>query len=162
MPKQEQSPECLTWQRNAKVTNIIPPRIFLPLYFVPITYLCAMKFIIQILISTLAILVTAWLIGVKVDNVGTAIIVAAVLAFLNAVVRPVLIIFTIPITVVTLGLFLIVINALMVMLADKLIDGFSVGGFWKALVFSIVLWLVTAVFESIGRKDDKNNSRPKY
>jgi putative membrane protein len=121
-----------------------------------------MKFIIQILISTLAILVTAWLIGVKVDNVGTAIIVAAVLAFLNAVVRPVLIIFTIPITVVTLGLFLIVINALMVMLADKLIDGFSVGGFWKALVFSIVLWLVTAVFESIGRKDDKNNSRPKY
>lgn len=120
-----------------------------------------MKFLAQILISTLAILVTAWLLDVHVDNVLTAIIVAAVLAFLNSVVKPILIIFTIPITVVTFGLFLIVINVLMVMLADKLIDGFRVGGFWNALAFSIVLWIVTAIFESIGGKNRDNNNPPR-
>lgn len=120
-----------------------------------------MKFVVQILISTLAILVTAWLLDVHVDNVLTAIIVAAVLAFLNSVVKPILIIFTIPITVFTFGLFLIVINVLMVMLADKLIDGFRVGGFWNALAFSIVLWIVTAIFGSIGGKHRDNNNHPR-
>lgn len=115
-----------------------------------------MKFIAQILISTLAILVTAWLLDVKVESLVTAIIVAVVLAFLNAVLKPILIVLTIPITFITFGLFLLVINALMIMLADKLIDGFAVGGFWKALVFSIVLWLVTAVFEGLSGKDNDN------
>ena len=118
-----------------------------------------MKFIIQILISTIAILVTAWLLDVKVDNITTAIIVAVVLAFLNAVIKPILIIFTIPITLLTMGFFLLVINALMIMLADKMIDGFRVGGFWKALVFSIVLWIITAIFEGISRKNDNNPQR---
>lgn len=115
-----------------------------------------MKFIIQILISTLAVIVTAWLLNVRVDNLFTAIVVAAVLAFFNAVLKPILIVLTIPITVVTFGLFLLVINALMILLADKLIDGFAVGGFWKALVFSVILWLVTAVFEGLSGKDNDN------
>ena len=121
-----------------------------------------MKFIVQILISTLAILVTAWLLNVKVDNLATAVIVAAVLAFLNSVIKPVLIILSIPITFVTLGLFLLVINALMIMLADKLIDGFTVGGFWKSLVFSIVLWLITSVFEGLSKKHDNKPPQRRY
>jgi putative membrane protein len=121
-----------------------------------------MKFLIQILISTIAVIVTAWLLNVKVDNLFTALVVAAVLAFLNSVVKPVLIILTIPITFFTLGLFLLVINALMIMLADKLIDGFHVGGFWKSLVFSIVLWIVTAVFESLSRKRDDNQPHRRF
>ena len=120
-----------------------------------------MKFLLQILVSTLAILVTASLIDVHVENVFTAILVAAVLAFLNSVVKPILILLTIPITVITFGLFLIVINVLMVMLADKLIDGFEVGGFWRALVFSIVLWIVTAIFEAIGGKPRDTGRGPR-
>lgn len=118
-----------------------------------------MKFIIQILISTLAVIITAWLLNVRVDNFLTAIIVAVVLAFFNAVLKPVLVVLTIPITFLTLGLFILVINALMIMLADKLIDGFAVGGFWKALVFSIVLWLITSIFEGLSRKNDDNAQR---
>jgi putative membrane protein len=122
-----------------------------------------MKFLIQILISTLAVLTTAYLLpGVHVDTVGTAIIVSVVLSFLNAVVKPILVIFTIPITLFTLGLFLVVINALMVMLADSLIQGFSVKSFWTALVFSIVLYIITAIFESISGKDDRNNKKRPY
>lgn len=118
-----------------------------------------MKFVIQILISTLAVLVTAYLLpGVKVENVWTAIIVAAVLAFLNSVVKPILIVLTIPVTIFTLGFFLLVINALMIMLADKLIDGFEVRSFWTALGFSIVLWLVTTIFEAIGKSDNNRSS----
>jgi putative membrane protein len=119
-----------------------------------------MKFVIQILISTLAVLATAYLLpGVKVDTVWTAIIVAAVLAFLNAVVKPILIVLTIPVTIFSLGIFLLVINALMIMLADKLVDGFAVRSFWTALVFSIVLWIITSIFESIGKNDNRNRNR---
>lgn len=122
-----------------------------------------MKFLIQILISTLAVLVTAYMLpGVHVDTVLIAIIVAAVLAFLNAVVKPILVVLTIPITLFTFGLFMLVINALMVMLADYLIKGFSVKSFWTALGFSIVLWLVTSIFESISKRDNRNNDPQQY
>ena len=67
------------------------------------------------------------------------------LSFLNSVVKPVIVFFTIPISFFTLGLFLLVINAFMVMLADKLVDGFSVHSFWTALGFSIVLWIIYAM-----------------
>ncbi|HNP47672.1 MAG TPA: phage holin family protein, partial [Bacteroidia bacterium] len=84
-----------------------------------------------------------------------ALIVAAVLAVLNAIVKPVLVLFTIPITIFTLGLFLLVINAVMILLVDKLVDGFSVEGFWTALLFSIILSAVTSVFSSLNSKDQK-------
>ena len=87
-----------------------------------------MKFIISIIISTAAVILTAYLLPkdmVHVENLTTAILIAVVLAFLNTVVKPVLIILTIPVTLVTLGLFLLVINAGIILLADYFIDGFG-------------------------------------
>lgn len=122
-----------------------------------------MKFIIQLIISTLAVLITSYLLpGVEIvdSNFFTALIVAAVLSFLNAVVKPIMIILTIPITFVTLGLFLLVINAFIIMLAAKLVDGFHVNGFWWALLFSLILSLVTSVLEKIGKKDEEGEQKP--
>jgi putative membrane protein len=108
-----------------------------------------MKFILKIIVSALAVIITAYLLpGVKIVTPLTAIIVAAVLAFLDAIVKPLMILFTIPITIVTLGLFLIVINALMILLADYMVDGFEVKGFWWALLFSFILTIVTSLLES--------------
>lgn len=120
-----------------------------------------MRFLVKILISSLAVLITAYILpGVQVDSYLIAILVATVLAFLNTFLKPVLVILTIPATVVTLGLFLIVINALIVMLADYIIDGFEIRSFWWALFFSLVLSLVTSIFESIDKphpKDETNH-----
>ncbi len=122
-----------------------------------------MKFIIRILISTLAVLLTCYILPdrmVKVDGFLTALIVAAALAFLNTVIKPILIVLTIPITFLTLGLFLLAINAGMVLLADKFIDGFAVGGFWSALLFSVLLSIITSVFEGIRKRDEQGTQRP--
>ena len=116
-----------------------------------------MKFLAQLIVSALAVIVSSMILpGVHVDNGLIAILVAAVLAFLNAIVKPVLVILTIPITLVTLGLFLLVINAAIIMLAAKIVDGFHVDGFWIALLFSLVLSLVTAVFESLANPKDRS------
>lgn len=117
-----------------------------------------MKFIAQLIVSALAVIITSMILpGVHVDNVLTALIVAAVLAFLNAIVKPVLVILTIPITVITLGLFLLVINALLILLAAKIVDGFHVDGFWIALLFSLVLSLVSSVFNALSGKNESRN-----
>lgn len=116
-----------------------------------------MRFIIQLIISTLAVLISSFLLpGVEVqdNNIFTAIIVAAVLAFLNAVVKPIMIVLTIPVTFFTFGLFLLVINALMIILASKLVDGFRVDGFWWALLFSFILSIVTSVLENVKKRDE--------
>lgn len=83
--------------------------------------------------------------GIKFDSFWTAIILAIVLAVLNAIVKPLLILFTLPITLFTFGLFLFVINALIILLAEKLVDGFQVDGFWWALLFSLLLSLLTSI-----------------
>ncbi len=111
-----------------------------------------MSFINKLIISTLAVLLVSYILpGVHVENIMIAIIVAAILAFLNSIVKPILIFFTLPITLLTLGLFLLVINAIMILIADKLVDGFEVKNFWTALLFSIILSLVTSVFEMLAR-----------
>lgn len=117
-----------------------------------------MKFIIQLIISTLAVLITDYLLsGVEIvnGNFFTALIVAAVLSFLNAVVKPIMIILTIPITLISLGLFLLVINAAMVLFASNLVEGFHVDGFWSALFFSLILSFVTALLESVKKRDEQ-------
>ncbi|CAN5444247.1 phage holin family protein [soil metagenome] len=117
-----------------------------------------MKFLAQLIVSALAVIITSMILpGVHVDSLLTAIIVAAVLAFLNAIVKPVLVILTIPITVVTLGLFLLVINALLILLAAKIVNGFHVDGFWIALLFSLVLSLVSSVFNALSGRNGNNN-----
>jgi len=112
-----------------------------------------MKFITKILVNSLAIFITALLLpGIHVQNMLTAILVSVVLAFLNAVLKPILILLTLPITLFSFGLFLLVINAGVILLADDLIDGFSVDGFWWALLFSIVVFFVNAILESFAGK----------
>ena len=112
-----------------------------------------MKFLAQLIISALAVIITSFILpGVHIDSPVTGVIVAAVLGVLNAVIKPVLIILTIPITVVTLGLFLLVINAGIILVASYLVHGFRVQGFWTALLFSIILSLVTSVFNNLSRE----------
>lgn len=110
-----------------------------------------MGLLIRILISAVAVYVASIFIpGIRVSGGPTTyLIVAVVLGFLNAFVKPILTILTIPITIVTLGLFLLVLNVLMVYLTDYLVAGFSVSGFIAALLFSFVVSIVTALIDAI-------------
>lgn len=115
-----------------------------------------MKFIIKLLLNALAVVVLSKVLsGVSVDSYTTAIIVAVVLSVLNLLVKPFLILLTLPITIVTLGLFLLVVNALIILLADNLIDGFSVDGIWTAILFSILLSILQSILHSLLKKDKK-------
>lgn len=109
-----------------------------------------MSSIIRFFLNGLAVLLAAYLLpGVEVEHYGYALLVAAILALINTFIKPVLIILTIPITLVTFGLFLLVINALMIQLADWLIDGFEVRNFWWALLFSLVVSLFNSLFSDL-------------
>lgn len=87
-----------------------------------------------------------------------AILVAIVLAFLNQIVKPILTILTIPITIVTLGFFLLAINAFIILFAEKLVPGFHVKGFWYALLFSLILSVITGILNSLFgiKKEEKD------
>lgn len=103
----------------------------------------------SIIISTVSILILAYLLpGIAVSGLVAAIITAIVIALVNSVIKPILTALTIPITILTLGLFLLVINALMIMLADYLVGGFDVANFWWALLFSILLSIVNTLLGS--------------
>ena len=104
-----------------------------------------MGFIIKILITAAAVFVADYfLAGVHIANdLRTVIIVALVLALLNTFIKPILVFLTIPITILTLGLFLLIINALMVKLADYFIDGFTVSGWVSAILFSLIVSVVS-------------------
>lgn len=95
--------------------------------------------------------------GVQLDDYVSALLVAVVLAFLNAIVKPILTILTIPITVVTLGLFLLVINAVIIIFAEKLVAGFHVTGFFWALVFSLILSLFTSILNMLFGVNEKKD-----
>lgn len=109
-----------------------------------------MNLIISAIINGFAVFITAYFLpGVKVDGFITAIIVAIVLGIVNFVVKPVLHLLTLPITILTLGLFSFVINALMILLVSALVSGFHVDNFWAALLFSLVLSLVSSLLHFI-------------
>lgn len=115
--------------------------------------------LLKIVISSLAVFLAAYLLpGIHVDNYVEAILVAVVLALLNGFVKPVLVILTIPFTVFTLGLFLLVINAAMVLLAAHFVSGFHVDGFWWALLFSIVLSVITSIMEGLGKSGKRHST----
>lgn len=117
-----------------------------------------MKFIMRIIVTSVIAFGLSYILkGIKIDSFWTAIVLAVVLAVLNALLKPILIILTLPITVITLGLFLFVINAAIILLADKFIDGFTVDGFWWALLFSLLLSIVTAVlYKEEPAKENRN------
>lgn len=90
--------------------------------------------------------------GVHIPNFTDALILAIVLALLNTFIKPILVILTFPITIITMGLFLFVINALIILLADKLMDGIRIDGFWWALIFSLILSVASSVVYSMVEK----------
>ena len=105
-----------------------------------------MGLLIRWLTGALAIMAAAYVLpGIKVDSFLTALVLAVVLGILNAVLKPILFFFTLPITILTLGLFTFVLNAVKVLLASHFVTGFVVDGFWWALVFSIVLSIITTM-----------------
>lgn len=99
--------------------------------------------IINWLLSALAILVVANVVpGFVINNFTTALIVALVLGILNALVKPILLILTLPVNILTLGLFTFIINAVLIYLASRLVSGFTLSGFGPALIAAILLWLI--------------------
>ncbi|WP_374363834.1 phage holin family protein [Cloacibacterium sp.] len=109
-----------------------------------------MKTIIKLLITALvAYFLPRILSGVHVADFTSAIIFAIVLGLLNLIVKPILQLFSLPITIITLGLFSLVINALITLLAAHFTDGIHVDGFWWAFIFSIALSIITSILESI-------------
>jgi putative membrane protein len=117
-----------------------------------------MKFIVKLIISTLAVLIAAMLIpGVHLNenDFFTAFIVAAVLAFLNSIVKPILVILTIPFTIFTLGLFILVINTFINLIAAYLVDGFAIDSIFDAFLFSLLLSFVTWILEAFQKSEEK-------
>ncbi len=105
-----------------------------------------MKLVMRIIVTSIIAFGLSYLLkGIHLESFWAAIILAIILAILNAIVKPLLIILTFPITLVTLGLFLFVINALIILIADGLMGGFEVDGFWWALLFSLLLSIVTSL-----------------
>ncbi|OZI06274.1 hypothetical protein BWI93_20890 [Siphonobacter sp. BAB-5385] len=103
-----------------------------------------MGLIVRLLINAVVVyLVASFLPGVSVDGFTTALIVAVVLALLNTFVKPILQILSLPITILTLGLFLLVINVLIIKMTDYLVDGFAVDNWLIALIFSFIVSLVS-------------------
>ena len=109
-----------------------------------------MRFLIDWLITTVAILVSAYLLpGVALRTFGAAVVTALVLGLINAFIRPILILLTLPLTILTLGLFIFVLNALLVLLTSAIVPGFEVRSFWWAFLFSLVFSLVSLVLHRI-------------
>lgn len=109
-----------------------------------------MRFLIRLLLTAVVVVLLAkFLPGVAVAGYLTAVIVAVVLAILNIIVKPILVLFTLPVTILTFGLFLLVINAVIILLADAFISGFNVDGFWVALIFSLLLSIVQSILFSL-------------
>ncbi|NRH20651.1 phage holin family protein [Candidatus Gracilibacteria bacterium] len=106
-----------------------------------------MNILLNLLISALAVVIAAYITpGVVVDGYLTAIIVAFVLAIVNSTIGPFLKVLTLPLNILTLGLFSLIINVLMVLLVAKIVPGFGVNGFFTAMIFAIVLALISMVF----------------
>lgn len=101
----------------------------------------------KILVGGISVLIADWILGgVSVDTWLTGFLLAAVIILINLTLKPLMVILTFPITLLSLGLFMLVINALVVLMAEELIPGFDVDGFWWALAFSIVLSLINGFF----------------
>src|SRR3989344_1741847 len=106
--------------------------------------------LINLLVSSLAVFITAYLLpGVLLDSFWDAVLVAILLGVVNMFIKPILILLTLPATILTLGLFTFVINALMILLVDSLVAGFSVANFWWALLFSLVISIVSSFLRSL-------------
>jgi putative membrane protein len=117
------------------------------------------RFFIRTITTSLAVLLAAFLLkGVEVNNTLTALLVALVLGLLNTFIKPLLVLLTIPITVFTLGLFLLVINILIILFVDDLITGFSVNSWFTALIFSLIVSFTASLIEKLIGVPKKSNN----
>ncbi|HAH56224.1 MAG TPA: hypothetical protein DCM02_13330 [Flavobacterium sp.] len=113
-----------------------------------------MKLLLKILITSgLVLLISHFMTGVHVPNFLTALLVAVVLGLLNLFIKPIFVLLTLPLTVFTLGLFLLVINAIIILICTKIVGGFTVDTFFTALLFSLVLSLSQSILYAIIGKD---------
>jgi putative membrane protein len=109
-----------------------------------------MKLLLKILVTAGLVLIIPYLItGIKIDGFMTALCVAIVLGLLNIFVKPIFVVLTLPFTIFTLGLFLLVINALIILICDTIVGGFSVNSFWTAVLFSIILSISQSIIYKI-------------
>lgn len=118
-----------------------------------------MKTLIKLLLSAVAVIITAYVLEphVQVDSFWIAVLVAAVLSLFHIFLKPVLVVLTIPVTIVTLGLFLWVINAALTLLAAQFIGGFQVDGFWWAVIFSLILAVVVSLLHRFVPEDSRSD-----
>jgi len=115
-----------------------------------------MNFLIKILvIAGVSFGLSHVLTGIHIDTFWTAFVFAVVLAILNIFLKPVLIILTLPVTILTLGLFLFVVNAIVVLLASRFVNGISIANFWWGLLFSLLLSIIVSVLDRELKKDRK-------
>lgn len=119
------------------------------------------NFIIKLFINSIAVVGAAYLLrGVHVESFGYAVIVALVLSLLNSSIKPILVAFTLPFTIVTLGLFMLFINAAMIELAAYIIgNGFRVDSWWSAFFFSVLLSILNSILENILKLPNQTISR---
>lgn len=115
-----------------------------------------MSFIVKVLLSSFSVIVASWILnGVSIRDYFSALLVAFVLAILNIILKPILVILTIPVTIFTFGLFLLVINAIIALIADSIVPGFYIDGFWTALWFSLIVSIINYLINL----DDRKNRR---
>lgn len=116
-----------------------------------------MNFLLRIVITAIVAYALSYVLpGIHIYSFWAAIVFSLVLAFFNFLLKPILIILTLPLTILTLGFFLFIINALIVLLASHFVDGFHVDGFWWALLFSLLLSLLTSILYKDRDKKEVN------
>jgi putative membrane protein len=112
-----------------------------------------MKVLLNILLTGIAVAIADYVIpGVALNSFVTALVAGVILGLVNALIRPIVLVLTLPINVLTFGLFTFVINALMIMLVAAVVPGFAVGGFWSALLFSVIVSLLKMMFNAYERE----------
>jgi putative membrane protein len=118
-----------------------------------------MNALVGLIINTIAIVIAAYLLpGIMVTGFWAALVVAMVLGLINGFIKPVLFILTLPLTILTLGLFSLVLNVLLIMLAGVITPGFDVQNFWWALLFSILVSLLNGFLQAFAKPAPKNES----
>ena len=119
-----------------------------------------MKWLSKIFARAIAIIIASYLLpGIEIKDFLNAVLLAVVLAILNSFLKPILIILTIPVTILSFGLFLLVINAAIILIADDLVSGFSVDGFWWALLFSLVMTAIMSIFNSTDQSAQNDKTK---
>lgn len=113
--------------------------------------------LLRLLLNAIVILALGQILsGVTIDSYVTALVVAAILAFLNSFVKPILVILTLPITIFTLGIFLLFVNAFIILITVKLVDGFHVDNIWWAILFSVLLAILQSFLHKTLLNDGNN------